>query len=217
MNTVIWSLILIRNTATTVCNRWCCMLPLILQLSLYSLVVKSVPVALSSRKFHNMSNGVRGDNVRRAGSKSQFCSSPLILRFTYAAGWQMTQCVVQAASLFLGHSLLLEWWVALSRCGSSCCIRSQSQGRATVQQQPVEDGRAITKLEVTSVSPEVTKESPTVGPIKDELCYFYFCHQQLVCTSVRQLVKWHLKKLKSWGCQALKNTHCWIIAETGYH
>lgn len=167
MNTVIWSLILIRNTTTTVCTRWCCMLPLIPQLSP---VVKSVPVALCSRKFRNMSNGVRGDNVRRAGSKSQFCSSPLILRFTYAAGWQMTQCAVLAASLFLGHSLRPEWWVALSWCGSCCCIRSQSQGRATVQQQPVEDSRAITKLEVTSVSPEVTKESPSVGPIKDELC-----------------------------------------------
>eukprot|EP00064_Thunnus_orientalis_P007808 superscaffoldBa00000888_g7830 len=48
-------------------------------------VVKPVPVALGSGKFHNMSNGVREDNVRRAGFKSQLCSSPLILRFTYAA------------------------------------------------------------------------------------------------------------------------------------
>lgn len=105
MNTVIWNLILIRNAITTAWTRWCCMPSLILQLSLYFLVVKSVLVAVSSRKFHNMSNGVRADNVRRAGSKSQFCSSPLILRFTYAVGWQMTQCAVQAASLFLGHPL----------------------------------------------------------------------------------------------------------------
>ena len=79
INKVIWSPVLIRDTA---CGRWCCMPPLILQLSLYSQVVKSVQVALSSRKFRNMSNGVRGDNVSRAGSKSQFCSSPLILWFT---------------------------------------------------------------------------------------------------------------------------------------
>lgn len=103
------SLILIRNTIMTTFTRCCYVAPLILQLSLNSLVVKSVPVALSGRKFHNMSNGVRGDNVRRAGSKSHFCSSPLILRFTYAAGWQMTQCAVQAASLFPGHLLLPEW------------------------------------------------------------------------------------------------------------
>ena len=38
--------------------------PFILQLSLYSPAVNSVPGALSSGKFHNMSNGVRGDNVR---------------------------------------------------------------------------------------------------------------------------------------------------------
>lgn len=57
--------------------------PLILQLCLYSLVEKPVPDALSSRKFCNMSNGVGGDNVRRATSKSHLCFRPLILWLTY--------------------------------------------------------------------------------------------------------------------------------------
>ena len=56
--------------------------------------------------------------------------------------------------------------MALSWRGSSCHIHSQSQGTATVQQLPVEDSRAITKLEVTSPSPKVTKEFSTIGPIK---------------------------------------------------
>ncbi|KAM7416295.1 hypothetical protein PAMA_018388 [Pampus argenteus] len=43
----------------------------------------------------------------------------------------------------------------------------QDNARATVQQKPVEDSRVITKPEVTSVSPELTKDFSTVGPIKD--------------------------------------------------
>lgn len=48
--------------------------------------------------------------------------------------------------------------MALSWCGLSCCMHSQSQGTTTVRQQPVEDSRAITQLQVTSVSPQATKD-----------------------------------------------------------
>lgn len=51
MNAVIWSPILIRNTTTTACTQRCCMPPLILQMSLYSPVVKPVPGALALGSF----------------------------------------------------------------------------------------------------------------------------------------------------------------------
>lgn len=122
-------------------------------------VVKSVPVALSSRKPCNMSNGSRGDNVRRAGSKSHFCSSPLIHRFHLRS--RLTDdtvcgpgCISVPGSFIASRS---DKWLCPG-VAHPAAYTVNHRGRTTVQQQPVEDSRAIIKLEVTSVSPEVTKE-----------------------------------------------------------
>lgn len=114
--------------------------------------------------------------------------------------------------------------MALS-CGSSCCIHSQSQGRATVQQKPVEDSRAITKPEVTSVSPEVTKEFSTVGPIKDYFYYFSCHHHTVTVNCLLPFLALFNSLLHDENIQRdfnedvirhVKNTHC-LVMETGYH
>lgn len=157
------SLILIRNTPITARTRWCYTALLIFQLPHYPPVVKSLPVALSSRKCSIMSNGVREIMWGRAGSKSQFRSShhPLV----HLGSWQTDDTVRGPGCISVPGSSIAPGVISGSVLVRLVWrIHSQSRSGATVQRPPVEDSRAITKLKVTSVSPEVMKEIPTLGP-----------------------------------------------------